>query len=1151
MGYEDCSNSMSRLPRCPQLRRARRHVDEDRHQPKDHEAYNADRLLQLCASGAGIGLASIGLAVVREEASTKHQTSRDPSPFNPEMTAVATYPQSNLSSSFAFVTPQSARSVSEGPNGKARSGNARVGQKRTLTPRASFSMGMERPLERGDESESRVGTPNTAGTYSGQPHSWLRRFSSSVSTSRDSSQTPTSRPASAAVSQSNGSVAFSHAGSTTPMFSDNTRPALLPNKLVKRTSSIRSSSASPFQTSGSRLPLPVFRRPATSHQRSATLQERHSGTDQSDHMSLDEKSSAARDPQSRLYFTPKVASGELAFARRRSSTGIPNPIRRVYPDRKYTPVLVSGRDVIRPAETEVDDGVNSDEDSLGVMNLTMAPSVASSPLPIHAPHFEEGQPPKRSFSIGDLLSTGPQPLWRRPSQHRGEISGSKLVRKGRQRITSAPQAPMGSSFSRNTGTETERPAKRRDITDPQAAQRTIYSSPSSIQHADLESYHQIQLNLGENTSQSTPFNTSNSPFTETPGHAQTPSSLEQRRLASATNSSAVARPIRVSAAQSEITSTVDSDSEYRSVGDASTDYQSDTFYDSYPTRTTRSSSGRRGPHIETIFDDSPPNFSSGRSTRLRDLLNEGTPAGGEYGARYRHSTIEEEESMVSTPVRSLHNTSVTSTPSARRGAQQSFTSSPPTIPIIPDPDEIDWDAPDDEPARDGPGNQQPSSTFPSNAVERSLPFRFGPALRQPQSTSAATTPHRPDGNNVDRANLFDWSEVQPSPSYNQSPPRPRTVHGKKDPESRGSRPAGRRAPSGMHARSHSVPVVPDVDGKRSNVVANKFGTWGVGSKAVTEDWNDDFEFDESLAPIPESLKQEEKRIDSGHEMFVPRSIREQQENVVAHIGLLREWGLLIEELKELRIRAVALDMINGPYAHAWEEVDAMIELADQETEEHTLEPRRSPPSSPGFDYDAFEEPTPNTRTAARPRGQSVRLPESILQEGDHSTGFTAASPSPSTPQHTFVARPRKDSEAVARSVIEALQSKRSVSDPTALKPVPPSKKVPFDTATLRHIVPYVSGLKRKIKDALRETEGLYSSPRRRVSLDLNGRGNDDDDEPAFRSIFNEPGYGHSPSKQSSRRRQAATDHDGFENDTSPDHNGDLSKRMQNMTQRKK
>ena len=862
-------------------------------------------------------------------------------------------------------------------------------------------------------------------------------------------------------------------------------------------------------------------------------------------MSLDEKSSHQVEPPLRHYFVPKVAGLDESTSSRRRISGIPNPIKRIYPDRKYKPILVSANHNIKPSQVGLDNGMGGDEqDHSFTPKFTMGSGVLSSPLPSQTNEFEESSIPRRSFSISDLLSTGPQPLWRRPSSSKGKHSGSKLVRRGRQRVTSAPHDPMGSALSR--GTDSEPPAKRRDLTDPLAAQRSIYSSSGSNHRIESNANHEIQLNLGGDTPRPFHGDQSISSFAESPIHTQTPSPLENRRLPSANQYSTAARPGRVSTAQSEITSTVDSDSEYRSIGDASTDYQSDAVYDSYPTRTTRSSSGMRGPHIETIFDESPPNFSSGGSTRLKDILNEGASAKGEHFGRYRHSTIEEEESFISTPVRSLHDKSVTSTPSARPGAHL-FTSSPPaTLPTMPDPDEIDWDAPDDEPSQAGLGIEGPSSAARSHPVERSLPFQFGPALRQPQQSSADTKPHRPNGTNADRTNLFDWAEVQPSPSQNNSPPRPRTVHGKKNQESRGSRPSGRRPPSGMHARSHSVPVVPDVDGKRNNVTANKFGTWGVGSKVVTEDWNEDFDFEEQSTPLLEDVEMEDKRIDSGHEMFVPRSIREQQENVVANISLLREWGLLIEELKELRMRAVTLDMVKGSHAQAFQEVDAMIELADQETEEQTLAPRRSPPSSPGFDESAFDEPLPNIAGHTGPGAHPIDLPD-LMEEDDAPSELMHTSIRPTTPPHILTGRPRRDSEAVARSVIDAIQSRRSVSEPTANKPVQPPKKVPFDTATLRHIVPYVKDLKRKIKDALRETEGLYSSPRRRTSASMNHRDDDDDDddEPAFRSMFNEPHSEHDIARRRSRREQAATDH--YEAEDFPmDQRGDLAQRMQDM-----
>jgi hypothetical protein len=822
----------------------------------------------------------------------------------------------------------------------------------------------------------------------------------------------------------------------------------------------------------------------------------------------------ARDPHWRHYFTPKVARIDDASLRRPSISGIPNPIKRIYPDRRYTPTLVSAHQHIRQGDVEADDDLSVYDISEAVTPVTMPTSAASSPLLSQA---EGTFASKRSLSFGNLLAAGTSSRSRGSSVSKGRTTTGNLSRSNTgSRLVSAPQSSMGTSLSSSRKTS-ERQSKRRNVSnaDPIShATHGISADPSG----------EIQLNLSdEGQTQLTTISNAYDLNTESDGTQQ--DTTEQRRMPSATTTSGAARQSRLSAATSEITSNFGSDSENRSLGDTSTDYQSDAF-DSFPTRTTtttRSSSGKRGPPIETIFDESPPTFSSGRSTKLRDFLSTGSfPADPADGSRY--STIEEEDS-VATPKRSLTDKSLAPSPTARHGDFNAFTSSPPAMREMPDPDEIDWDTPEESELASSPPETarrvSRSPDFPGYQIETSLPFRLAPPTRSYHSGSTVSTPRR-NGASQDRATIFDWAEVQPSPSHNNSPPRPKTVHGKKDAEGRGSRPPGRRLPSGMHARSHSVPVVPDVDGKRS-AVATKFGTWGVGTKGVTEDWNEDFDFEEPELPI---AVLEDRRVDSGHAMFIPKSIQEQQQNVVANIGLLREWGLLIEELKELRIRAAALGMLAGPHAEAWSEVEAMIDLADQESHEATLEPRRSPPSSPGFDDFEFDEPLLDVVHSARARARSIRTPQPpILGDEDDVAVFSE----PQTPSRSILTRPRKDSEAVARSVIEALQSKRTVSDPTshAQKPV---KKVPFDTATLRHIVPYVNGVKRKIKEALREAEGLYTSPARQVTTedDLEDDFDFSDEEPSFRSIFTDPRSDATPETRKTRRNMAVTDNDESE-----------------------
>ena len=480
----------------------------------------------------------------------------------------------------------------------------------------------------------------------------------------------------------------------------------------------------------------------------------------------------------------------------------------------------------------------------------------------------------------------------------------------------------------------------------------------------------------------------------------------------------------------------------------------------------------------------------------------------------------------------------------RSPVDTSIPSSPPPMPHSPSPDSLDWDAISlDTPRRsvDGVGHLSDDEDLPEpqhhTATSTTIRRSSAQLISTRSSSNVDVTDHlkaeRTDGKRESRCSIFDWSEqpVADRTPRNRSPPRPSTVHGKKGTEVRGSRSVGRRAPSALHLRSQSVPVVPDVDGKREALVTNKFGTWGVGSKGVSEDWNDDFDFPDASTVGAGAEPGDEKRIDSAVAMVVPHTIREQQNNVLTNIGLLREWGLLIQELKTLRGRAGALRLLEGEHAATFQEVDAMIDLADQDANDQPLIPRVSPPSSPGFDMDAFDEDfgddkTQNSKTVRKsgpspnekqnkveftpPRNKIGR--RSILNEDDVFVDPSLETPSRVSgerrrqPRRSLppVTRPRKDSEAVARSVIEALKNRKSNSESLLTLPsMPSSKKVPFDTATLKHIVPYVNGLVKKVKDVLREAECLYSSPCSSPALP----------EPSFNRIFSDPPLHHSsPSK---------------------------------------
>lgn len=966
--------------------------------------------------------------------------------------------------------------------------------------------------------------------------SWIKRLST-ISNSQHSSRNSSPGPMSPTVSCSNGSMAFSHDGSTAPMVNKRSPSPLPPNKLVKRSSSVHVSREPLVQGSGSR--LPSLRRPATSHQRSATLHQHTALVD----MPLEEQPQLSRsdsDVEYAQFFRAKVAK-EKTLSKRRSSVANVKSLRRIFPDDKHKPTLLLAKSVSTGAN-EPDDTFSDDGESVFFisrpgtpMSITavIATTTDASNADESMPHrgrrsidvADDSARPRRSFSITDFLSPGSSTKKQRVSK----LPGARLARKSSQRVSSAPLPSTDKRQSATAHGESTTASARRDLTDPALVRREISTSSGPTTTGNLRNGLR-----GGSTTSSSPLPALPSPR---PGMTadRTPASMHQSDIKPSVSASTnqippsptlahTGRPSRHSVAPSEQASTlVGSDNEARGVGSGDeddADLQSETVFDSLRTGATRSTSGARGPRIETIFDESPP--SKVKVTALRDLLPRGTFREQTIDGAPGQQSIAEEEESISTPVRTVvPERSLHESPSLTRGLSAPLfpnliPSSPPDMPKPLSLGTLEWDSTtgdDDDSSRwsvEDEEEDDPWGDFPTRAPATFIATpvslgRHNPRLLASGSSPKPSTPQHlviDHGDRDARSSIFDWSEQQPADksSGNRTPPRPRTVHGKKDADRRGSRSVGRRAPSGLHARSQSVPVVPDAAGKRSTVVTNKFGTWGVGSKGVTEDWNDDFDFsDLHERPAAEGAAASQ-RIDSGTAMVVPKSIQEQQSNVLANIGLLREWGLLIEELKEQRIRAVALDILDGPHAGMWEEVDAMIDLADQEAENDGVA-RLSPPSSPGFDEDAFDDvsgSSPNhgrgRRTSglasealgknhapqpARPRRKSILPPNNdIFGPQSSPIPFTARHRSPivvSDPK-PIVTRPRKDSEAKARFVIESLQKRRSTHEPVADSQPTATKKVPFDTATLRRIVPYVNTLTRKVKDALREAEGLYSSP---------------------------------------------------------------------------
>ncbi|KAJ4296662.1 hypothetical protein N0V90_006710 [Kalmusia sp. IMI 367209] len=987
--------------------------------------------------------------------------------------------------------------------------------------------------------------------------SWIKRLST-ISNSQPSSRDTSPGPLSPSVSCSNGSMAFSHDGSTAPMIGERPPPPLPPNKLVKRSSSVHGPRDMPTHSPGSR--LPSFRRPATSHQRSATLQHRTALLEMTaEHPSLDEQPlqpSTDSEVEYTHFFTARVAK-EKTLSKRKGALSNGKALKRIFPDEMHRPTLLLARSVSAGAAAEVDDSASEDSESVYFVSrpgtpLSLTAVIATQSDPPQPSDNRHGRSSvdnadstsraRRSFSITDLLSPGSSAK----KQRVNNSPGARLVRRiSQRRVSSDPLSTMEKRQSSTAHGDVGAASARRDLTDPALVRRDVSTSSGPA---------------NSRTPRHGTFNTaSSSPLPVLPRRAAAradPSPVSMRlsdvkpSAAAGTNqpppSPTVAqtgvRPSRNSIAPSEQASTlVGSDNDARGAGtgdEDDADVQSETVFDSLRTGATRSTSGARGPRIETIFDESPP--SKVKITALRDLLPKGTFREQTLDAAPGQQSIAEEEESISTPVRTIvPERSTHDSPTFSRGTgaplfPNLIPSSPPDMPKPLNLGTLEWDSrAEDDGSSSGwsiDDDDEDSwgdlpTRLPATLVATPVAHgRHNPQLFASRSSPKPTTPQHHNHDHVDkdaRSSIFDWSEQQPADksSGNRTPPRPSTVHGKKDADRRGSRAVGRRAPSGLHARSQSVPVVPDATGKRSTVVTNKFGTWGVGSKGVTEDWNDDFDFADLDEETSAQGAAQSQRVDSGMAMVVPNHIQEQQNNVLANIGLLREWGLLIEELKEQRVRAASLGILGDSEAGMWEEVDAMIDLADQEAE-HEGVPRLSPPSSPGFDELAFDDVsgsspngaerrrsglasdalgkynTPSKSPSHYPKRKTI-LPPNHQIFGPQSSPVPPKSryesPSTLTDSTHHVTRPRKDSEAKARSVIEALQKRRSTHEPlTDLQPLPATKKVPFDTATLRRIVPYVNTLTRKVKDALREAEGLYSSPSTSPNKEA---------EPPFSKIF--------------------------------------------------
>ncbi|EXJ59304.1 uncharacterized protein A1O5_12185 [Cladophialophora psammophila CBS 110553] len=561
-------------------------------------------------------------------------------------------------------------------------------------------------------------------------------------------------------------------------------------------------------------------------------------------------------------------------------------------------------------------------------------------------------------------------------------------------------------------------------------------------------------------------------------------------------------PKRISVAPSDPT-TVSSDNDTRVfTDDDSMDFHSDTAYDSLATRATASShSGFRQPKIETIFDEMSVDQQPAETAGLEDLMQRATlddtqsivSREGGYGEAANigmgicglEANGEMQEfspDQASTPVKSprAEAEDFVSTPVPKRTYRESLviSSSPPSTQLFPRPrqvepelprmmnvdddDDIDW-----SPKSNNDKNQVTAKDVPSSPIQSRFEQLSEDDVDEHQSTK--------------RSSIFDWSEHSKfgSDQSNGISPRPQTVHGKQGSHVGRSRPSGRKNNAAMHLRSQSVPVNRDSLAENDTPSsATKFGTWALGSKPVSEEWSDDFEFDDvDVGDGVTGMTDEDraKNRESIRSVKVPQSIMDRQQSVHIQFGQVRDFMLLVEELKRLRLRGAPLGLLESHSRQLWEDAESIIDLATVNEDDEALPRPPSPISS-----DIFGDETPPSKRAIEDEEGRIMNRRSI-----------------SSPATSPYGRPRGES-LQAKNFLQVIHQNRREAEASPGEESVRGRereKLPFDTQDLRDLVVRAGVITRALKEIVRKAEGVSLSPERPAPKFP---------EPVFRQIFEPP-----------------------------------------------
>ena len=305
-------------------------------------------------------------------------------------------------------------------------------------------------------------------------------------------------------------------------------------------------------------------------------------------------------------------------------------------------------------------------------------------------------------------------------------------------------------------------------------------------------------------------------------------------------------------------------------------------------------------------------------------------------------------------------------------------------------------------------------------------------------------------------------------------------------------------------------------------------------------------------------------------VIVPQAIKERQANVHGDLGQVRDFALLVEELKRLRMIASSRGIVDGPTAELWHEADDIIDLASpddgygngkthnhsdndhrhhqhphqhfhsqqvlprqQQQQQSPLAPPRSP-SSPGFGlgFDPFDDDPSPVAVPSRKRRKSVLSLDGDFYEAPPAPGTQrerppeCPTPKPSPSLSRMPSRSsRHGSPSVARSVIDTMNQRRAAPSPSAAPP----KKMPFDSTTLRELVAHVRSLSRRLAELVVIAESPLPSPSPSQSPHLSP-------PPSFGqvlsgSVASSPSFGTArPTKKSKSATEVLTPIKGKENE---------------------